>query len=54
MVKFINIFQDLVIKTLIEAFEFVTRFGPQLSLSLIILFIGWICAVLLKKSFQRF
>lgn len=53
MSKFLGIFQDLVIKTLREAYQFATQFGPKLLLSLIIFLIGWICAVLLKKIISK-
>lgn len=49
MVKFVEIFQDLVIKRLNQVYRFAIEFGPKIAFSLIILLIGWISALLLKK-----
>lgn len=49
MAKFGEIFQDLVIETLKQVYQFVVEAGPKVALALIILLMGWICAVLLGK-----
>lgn len=49
MAKFGEIFQALVINTLNKAYQFATQFAPKLTLAVIILLIGWLCALLLKK-----
>jgi len=53
MSKFGEIFQDLVIKTLKDSYQFVIQFAPKIVLSLIILLIGWVCALLLKKIISK-
>lgn len=47
--NFTDIFQNLVVKRLNQAYQFSAELVPKLLLSLIILLIGWLCAVLLKK-----
>ena len=54
MSNFSDIFQYLVVKRLNQAYQFSTEFAPKLLLALIILFIGWLCAVLLKKIISKF
>ena len=49
MAKFAEIFQNLVIKTLSQTYQFVAELTPKITLSIIILLIGWLCALLLKK-----
>ncbi|MFH1645249.1 MAG: mechanosensitive ion channel domain-containing protein [Candidatus Omnitrophota bacterium] len=49
MSKFIQILQDLVVKTLEEAYQFVFQIAPKVALSALILLIGLVCALLLKK-----
>ena len=53
MSKFGEIFQDLVIKTLKDSYQFVIQLAPKIALSLIILFIGCVCALLLKKIISK-
>ena len=53
MSKFSEIFQDLVVRALQEAYQVTLNIGPKIALSLIILLIGWICAVLLKKIISK-
>ena len=53
MPKFGEIFQDLVVKTLQETYRVTLDIGPKIALSLIILLIGWICALLLKKIISK-
>ena len=53
MEKFLEIFQDLVVRRLGQLYQFGIDFGPKIALSLIILIIGWICAVLLKKIVSK-
>jgi len=53
MSRFLEIFNDLVIKTLSQVYEFSIRLAPKIVFSLIILLIGWVCAVLLKKIFSK-
>jgi len=48
-----KIFYDLVIKTLEESYKFLAQFLPKVALSLIILLIGWISAVLVKKIVSK-
>ncbi|MBU4140977.1 MAG: hypothetical protein KKA80_03705, partial [Candidatus Omnitrophica bacterium] len=49
MANFGEIFQALVINTLNKAYQFATEWAPKIALSVIILLIGWLCALLLKK-----
>jgi len=42
-----------VIKTLKDSYQFVIQFAPKIVLSLIILLIGWVCALLLKKIISK-
>ena len=49
MANFGEIFQALVINTLNKAYQFATQFAPKIALAVIILLIGWLCALLLKK-----
>jgi len=53
MSKFVEIFQDLVTKALKDIHQFVIQFAPKMTLSIIILLIGWICALLLKKIVSK-
>ncbi|MFH1441570.1 MAG: mechanosensitive ion channel domain-containing protein [Candidatus Omnitrophota bacterium] len=53
MSKFLEIFNDLVIKTLNQVYELSTRLAPKFAFSLIVLLIGWVCAILLKKIFSK-
>ncbi len=53
MFKFTAIFQDLVVKTLKDIHQFVIQFAPKTAFSIIILLIGWICALLLKKIVSK-
>ncbi|UCC96098.1 MAG: hypothetical protein JSW40_04920, partial [Candidatus Omnitrophota bacterium] len=40
---------DLVVRRLQQVYQFAMEFGPKIVISIIILLIGWICAVLIKK-----
>ena len=53
MSRFVEIFQDLVVKALKDIHQFVIQFAPKMALSIIILLIGWICALLLKKIVSK-
>ncbi len=49
MAQFAEIFHSLVVKRLNQVFQFATQAAPKVALSLIILLIGWLSALLLKK-----
>lgn len=49
MAQFIEIFQDLVVKRINQVYQLAIELGPKIALALIILLIGWLCALLLKK-----
>lgn len=53
MFKFGEIFQDLIIKTLKQVHLFAVEFGPKILLAIVILLIGWLCALLLKKIVSK-
>ena len=53
MSKFAEIFQALVVKKLVQSYQFTMEFGPKIALAIIIFLIGWICAVLLKKIVSK-
>lgn len=53
MSRFVDIFQGLVIKTLQQAYQMVLNIGPKIVLALIILGIGWVCALLIKKIVSK-
>ena len=53
MSKFTAIFQDLVVKALKDIYQFAVQFAPNMAFSIIILLIGWICALLLKKIISK-
>lgn len=49
MSQFVEIFQDLVVRRLQQVYGFTIEVGPKILLAIIILLIGWISALLLKK-----
>ncbi|GAG39204.1 unnamed protein product, partial [marine sediment metagenome] len=49
MVQLQNAFNELVIQTLKQAYAFIAGLMPKLMLAILIMLIGWVCAVLLKK-----
>lgn len=53
MLKLKEIFYDLVIKTLEETYRYIVNLWPKLALSVVILLIGWISALLLKKIISK-
>ena len=53
MSKFVEIFQDLVVKALKDIYQFVVQFAPNMAFSIIILLIGWVCALLIKKIVSK-
>ena len=53
MSKFAEIFQALVVKKLVQSYQFTMEFGPKIALAIIIFLIGWICAVLFKKIVSK-
>jgi len=53
MDKALEIFNNLVINTLNRLYQFAVEFGPKIALSLVILLIGWLFAILLKKIVSK-
>ncbi|MFH1503800.1 MAG: mechanosensitive ion channel domain-containing protein [Candidatus Omnitrophota bacterium] len=53
MLKFGEIFQGLVIKTFEQAYQIILNFGPKIVWALIILLIGWVCALSFKKIVSK-
>ncbi|MBU0710016.1 MAG: hypothetical protein KJ793_04810, partial [Candidatus Omnitrophica bacterium] len=53
MLKFNQIFQDLVFKKLEQLYQFIMESGPKIALAIVILLIGWISAVILKKIVSK-
>ncbi|MFC1515093.1 mechanosensitive ion channel domain-containing protein [Candidatus Omnitrophota bacterium] len=53
MSKFAEIFQELVVGKLEQLYRSTMEFGPKAALAIIILLIGWICAVFLKKIVSK-
>ncbi|MFC1674524.1 mechanosensitive ion channel domain-containing protein [Candidatus Omnitrophota bacterium] len=53
MSNFAEIFENLVVKALKDIHQFAIQFTPKMVLSIIILLIGWICALLLKKIISK-
>ncbi|MBL7170457.1 MAG: mechanosensitive ion channel [Candidatus Omnitrophica bacterium] len=50
MVSFQEVFQNVVVKTFERLHMFAMEVGPKILVSIVILLIGWICAVLIKKA----
>ena len=53
MVSFQEVFHNVVVKTFTQLHEFAAEFGPKILVSIVILLIGWICAVLIKKVITK-
>ncbi len=53
MVQLQNAFNELVIQTLKHAYVYITELIPKLMLAILIMLIGWVCAVLLKKIVSK-
>ena len=53
MISFQEIFHNLVVKTLTELRQFAAEIGPKILVSILILAIGWFCAVLIKKIVSK-
>ena len=49
MVSFQEVFQNVVVKTFERLHVFAVEVGPKILVSIVILLIGWICAMLIKK-----
>jgi len=49
MVSFQEVFHNVVVKTFERLYGFAVEFGPRILISIVILLIGWLCAVLIKK-----
>lgn len=53
MVQLQNAFNELVIQTIKQAYVFIAELMPKLMLAILIMLIGWVCAVLLKKIVSK-
>ena len=53
MVQLQNAFNELVIQTLKQAYVYIAELMPKLALAILIMLIGWVCAVLLKKIVSK-
>ncbi|MBN3038119.1 MAG: hypothetical protein JW869_01720, partial [Candidatus Omnitrophica bacterium] len=53
MARFSEIFQNLVVRRLDQVYQFSVQVGPKIALALVILFVGWIFALLLKKIVSK-
>ena len=53
MAQLQNAFNELVIQTLKQAYVYITELMPKLLLAILIMLIGWVCAVLLKKVVSK-
>ena len=53
MVQLQNAFNELVIQTLKQAYVYITELMPKLMLAILIMLIGWVCALLLKKVVSK-
>ena len=47
--QFKDIFQELVVRRFQQAFQLSAEFAPKLLFAVLILAVGWVCAVLIKK-----
>ncbi len=53
MERFKEIFNDLVVETLQQSYEFIVEFGPRILFALLIIALGWIFAVIVKKVISK-
>jgi len=53
MERFVEIFQELVVKSLEYVYQFAINTGPKIALSLLVILIGWVFAVLFKKIITK-
>jgi len=53
MVQLRNAFNELVIQSLKQAYVYIAELMPRLMLAILIMLIGWVCAVLLKKVVSK-
>ncbi|MDP8267017.1 MAG: mechanosensitive ion channel [Candidatus Aceula meridiana] len=53
MVRFQEIFNNLVVKTLEQSYQFFSEFIPRLVFAIAIFSIGWICAVIIRKIIAK-
>jgi len=49
MNKFSEVFNNLVVQSLNQAYTFIIEHGPGIAFALSVIFLGWICAVLIRK-----
>lgn len=53
MERFREIFNDLVVETLQQSYEFIVEFGPRILFALLIIALGWVFAVIVKKVISK-
>ena len=53
MARFQEIFNNLVVKTLEQSYQFASEFIPKLVFAIVILLIGWICAAFIRKIVSK-
>jgi len=53
MISFQEVFHNVVVKTFERLRVIAVEFGPKILVSIIILLIGWICALLIKKIVSK-
>ena len=53
MLKFREIFQEVVVKAFQHAYQIALDSGPKVALALIILLFSWVCALLIKKIISK-
>ncbi len=53
MATFAEIFQNLVVRRLNQVYLFTLAWAPRITLAIVILLVGWLCALLLKKIVSK-
>jgi hypothetical protein len=53
MNKFMEIFNNLVVASFKQFIEFLTQFGPKILLAFVVVILGWVFAVIVKKIISK-